>query len=81
VNAPPSVERCHCTDGAGRPLAAAVNVAASPAVTVWSCGCALTVGAAVTVSVAGCVVALPTLLVNTARNRCPSSAAVVGGVV
>ena len=31
---PPFVLTCHCTVGAGLPLAAAVNVAACPAVTV-----------------------------------------------
>ena len=43
--APPSVETCHCTDGAGYPLAAAVKVALSPSRTVWGWGWLVTWGA------------------------------------
>src|SRR5437660_524409 len=42
---PPSLLTCHCTAGAGVPLAAAVNVAVWPAVTVWFAGCAVIEGA------------------------------------
>jgi hypothetical protein len=64
---PPSVERCHCTDGVGWPSAAAVNTACWPASTVRSCGCVVTAGPAVTVRVAAEVVVVPAVLVNTAR--------------
>src|SRR5450432_847050 len=73
--APPSVENCHCTVGVGVPLAAAVNTAVPPAFTVTSTGFSVITGPAVTVSVAAVVVALPTLLVNTARYWLPLSVA------
>ena len=77
---PPAGKDCHCTVGDGVPLAAAVKLAALPAVTVAFDGCWVTVGAAVagfTVSVAGFVVAVPAEFVNTARNCVPSCACVV----
>ena len=64
---PPLVLTCHCTVGAGVPVAAAVKVTGWPAVTVWLIGLVVTTGAALTVSVAAVVVAVPTLLVKTAR--------------
>ena len=67
---PPSVLTCHCTVGVGVPVAAAVKVAFAPAVTVWLAGWVVTCGcwaAAVTVSVAALLVAVPAALVNTAR--------------
>ena len=77
--APPSVLTCHCTVGVGLPLAAAVKVAVWPAVTVWLVGWVVTEGAnwaVVTVRVAALVVAVPTLLVNTAWYSSPFWAAV-----
>ena len=78
--APPSVLTCHCTVGVGLPLAAAVKVAVWPAVTVWLAGWAVIEGAnwaVVTVRVAALVVAVPTLLVNTAWYSSPFWAVVV----
>jgi hypothetical protein len=65
--APPSVLDCHCTVGAGKPLAPAVNTAVPPVFTVTSVGFVVITGLAVTVSVAADEVAVPELLVNTAR--------------
>ena len=42
--APLSVLACHCTVGAGEPVAAAVKVAVWPAATVWLAGCRVIVG-------------------------------------
>ena len=42
---PPSALTCHCTVGAGDPLAEAVKVALLPAATVWSTGLPITAGA------------------------------------
>src|SRR6185437_141037 len=67
---PPSVLTCHCTVGAGVPLADAVKVAVPPTGTDWFDGWPVMVGAtvaALTVRVAAVVVALPALLVKTAR--------------
>src|SRR5262249_50085651 len=68
--APPSLLTCHCPVGAGVPLAAAVNVTALPAVTVWLVGWVVTSGALpaalTTVSVAALLVALPAAFVKTA---------------
>jgi hypothetical protein len=51
VNVTPSVLTCHCTVGVGFPLAAAVNVAVCPALTVVFAGFAVTTGpTAVTIS-------------------------------
>ena len=66
ANGPP-VLTCHWTVGAGLPLAAAVKVAVPPSHTVWLAGLVVTLGAVLTVSVAAVVVAVPELLVNTAR--------------
>jgi hypothetical protein len=41
---PPFVLTCHCTVGAGYPLAAAVKVALLPAVTDWLAGCVVIAG-------------------------------------
>ena len=59
---PPSVLICHCTVGAGKPLAAAVKVAICPALTVWFLAFAVMVGAWLTVRVKLWVALLPTLL-------------------
>src|SRR4051794_34085675 len=53
--APLSVERCHCTVGAGKPDAAAVNVTAVLGCTVWPVGFVVTAGAASTSIVSVCV--------------------------
>src|SRR2546422_889009 len=71
---PPSVLSCHCTVGAGRPLAADVNVAVLPAHAVWGVGWAVTDGGTFTVRVAAVVVAGPQVFVNTARYCLPLSA-------
>jgi hypothetical protein len=42
---PPSVLTCHCTVGAGVPLAAAVKLTLFPAATAWFVGFVVTVGA------------------------------------
>jgi hypothetical protein len=67
----PAGADCHCTVGAGVPEAAAVNEAGEPALTVTLDGCVVTTGALVTVSVAAFELAVPTLLVNTARYWLP----------
>ena len=72
---------CHCTVGAGVPEAAAVNVAVLPAATVTLVGCVVITGAALTVSVAGLDVAVPTELVNTASYLLPDCAAVAPATV
>ena len=67
-------ESCHCTVGVGLPDAAAENVAVDPEATLTLTGCVVTFGAAVaavTVSRALFVVALPAEFVNTALNRAP----------
>src|SRR5438034_17779 len=74
---PPSVESCHCTVGAGEPLAAAVKVTGVPAHTFWSVGFVVTSGRVSTVSVAALVVAEPQLLLKTARYCLPLSAGAV----
>src|SRR5579871_2272112 len=79
--APPLVLTCHCTVGVGLPLAAAVNVAVDPALTLWLVGFVVTVGAKFTVIVAAVVVADPLVLVNTARNFVPFCPAVTFGTV
>ena len=75
VKVTPSVLCCHCTVGAGLPLAAAVNVAVAPAATLILAGLVVIAGAKFTVSVAAVVVAEPRVLVNTARYRFPFCAA------
>ena len=64
---PPLVLSCHCTVAPGSALAAAVNVAVWPAVTVVAAGGVVICGANWTVSVATLVVAVPTKLEKTAR--------------
>jgi hypothetical protein len=68
---PPSVDTCHCTVGVGVPEAAAVNVAAFGAVTVWFVGLVVTVGGVTTVSVAMLLFVDPPVFVNTARYWVP----------
>jgi hypothetical protein len=46
---PASLDTCHCSAGAGTPLAVTLNVAVDPTVTVTSCGCETKAGAS-----AGC---------------------------
>ncbi len=72
---PPLLLACHRTVGVGRPLAAAEKVAVWPAFTVWLTGWVVTSGAKLTVNVAALLVAEPRLLVKTARNCLPESAA------
>ena len=67
----PMMPTCHCTVGVGLPLAAAVKVAVCPAVTVWLTGLVVTTGTVLTVSVAAVLVAVPRLLVKTARYWLP----------
>jgi len=63
---PPFVLTCHCTVGAGDPVAAAVKVAVAPATTVTFAGFVVIAGSVFTVSVAAVVVADPCAFVNTA---------------
>ena len=66
------------------PLAATLNVAVFPAITVWLTGCVVMKGAtvaAVTVSTAALLVALPALLLTTAVNCALLFAVVSAGVV
>jgi hypothetical protein len=72
ANSPPLALTCHCTVGVGLPVAAAVNVALDPAVTVWLTGFVVTTGAELTeftVNVAAVLVAELTELMNTAWYR------------
>jgi hypothetical protein len=65
---PPLVEVCHCTAGGGNPEAVASKTAFWPSSTVVLAGCSVTAGAFWTVSVAALLVAVPAVLLNTARN-------------
>ncbi len=67
--APPSVDSCHWTVGAGFPEALEVKIASWLSCAKTSAGCCVTSGFEFTVSVAALLVALPALFVNTARNR------------
>jgi hypothetical protein len=63
---------------------ATLKVAVCPAVTVWLAGCVVNDGAtvaALTVSVALLLVALPATFVTTTLNNAPLSEMVVAGVV
>jgi hypothetical protein len=73
--APLLVLTCHCTVGAGLPLAPAVKVTLLPALTLWLAGFAVIAGGVLTVSVAALVIAVPALLMNTARYWFPFWAA------
>ena len=73
--APPLVDTCHWTVGAGLPEAAAVKVAVAPALTVTLVGCVVTAGGKSTVRVNVLLVTLPTEFVTTARYCVPFSAA------
>ena len=64
---PPPLLACHCSDGAGVPLAAAVNDATAPAQTFVLFGSVVTTGLLI-VRVATVEVLLPQVLENTARN-------------
>ncbi len=66
------------------PLAATVNDAVFPAITVWLAGCVVMAGATVvlvTVSIAAALVALPAVLLTSAVNIALLSAVVSAGVV
>ena len=58
---------CHCTVGAGVPVAAACRMTVVPALTAWLAGLVFTAGAMPTVSVAAPLVAGLRLLVKIAR--------------
>ena len=74
---PPSLLIFHCTVAAGLPPAAAVKVTVPPSLTVCEDGFVVTVGAKSTVNVAGLLVTVPRLFVNTASNCLPLSPAAV----
>jgi hypothetical protein len=66
------------------PVAATLNVAVWPAVTVWLVGCVVIAGAtaaAFTASVAALLVTVPAELLTTTSNVDPLSEVVVAGVV
>src|SRR3954464_396582 len=58
--APPLFDTCHCSVGAGVPLAAAVNAPFWPTTIVWFVGCVVIAGATFTVRVAAAEVAFGT---------------------
>jgi hypothetical protein len=58
-----------------------LKVAACPVVTVWFAGGVVITGAAVTVKVAGALVAVPAVLVTVTVKREPLSPITVAGVV
>src|SRR5438309_1331127 len=64
--APPLLLTCHCTVGAGFPLAVAVKVTELPAVTVWLFGWIVMAGVVFTMRVTAVVVALPAALLKIA---------------
>ena len=65
---PPPLLACHCSVGAGKPLAAARNDTTAPAHTFVLTGFVVTTAAILIVSVATLEVRLPQVLENTARN-------------
>ena len=64
---PPPLSACHCSVGAGKPLAAALNDTTAPAQTFVLTGFVVTTAAMLIVSVATAEVVLPQVLENTAR--------------
>ena len=65
---------CHWYVNGAVPVAVTLKLTDCPALTVWRAGCVVMLGAVTagfTVSVAALVVALPALLVNTARYWLP----------
>jgi hypothetical protein len=75
---------CHWYVSGAVPAATTENVAVCPTVTVWLAGCVVILGptgAAVTVNVAGLLIALPAELVTITRNVAPLSPETVAGVV
>jgi 2-keto-4-pentenoate hydratase len=62
----PLVLTCHCTDGVGEPLAAALKLAVAPDVTVLLAGCVVTAGSVCKVNVAALVVTFPAAFVKIA---------------
>ena len=73
---PPLVLTCHWTVGVGLPVAAEVKLTVSPGLTVWLVGFVVTDGANSTLSVAKADVAVPYVLVKTARYCLPLSSEV-----
>ena len=75
--------RCHCTASVPElQVAATVNVACVPATTLVLAGCCVIVNtgtAAVTVRVAALLVAVPAMLVTTARKVAPLSPSTAAG--
>ena len=63
------------------PLAVTLKIAAWPVVTVWLAGGVMITGAAVTVKVAGALVAVPAVLVTVTVKREPLSPITVAGVM
>ena len=66
---PPLVLTCHWMLGAGEPEAAAVKVAAWPAVIAWLLGLVVTTGGTRTVNMTAGDVAEPAALVKTSRYQ------------
>src|SRR3954451_8195858 len=77
LNGPP-VETCHCTVGAGVPLAAAVKVTLLPTSTLWVSGCVVTDGATLLLGTLAVLLAeQPAALVTTrVRSVVPEAPAV-----
>src|SRR6266513_83809 len=81
---PPPLLACHCSIGAGKPLAADVNDTTVPAQTFALTGFVVTTVAILTVSVATVEVVLPQGLENTARYwllLCDATAVKVSGLL
>jgi len=68
---PPFVDTCHCSVGAGFPLAAPENVVVCPASFVRASGVSVIAGAAFTVSETAPLVTVPPEFVTTKRNEFP----------
>ena len=64
---PDPLSTCHCTVGAGVPVAAAVNVTVAPAQRVCDVGFVVTAGGMLIVRIAAVVVVVPHTFVKTAR--------------
>ena len=82
--APPLLLACHCSVGAGTPLAADVNDTDAPAQALVLTGLVVTTGAALIVRVATLDVLLPQVLENTARYwllLCETLAAKLNGLL
>src|SRR2546428_8293883 len=68
---PPPLLACHCNDGAGEPLAAAVKLAELPGHAAKLVGEVLITGEVLAVKVATLEVVLPQVLLKIARNWLP----------